>query len=453
MVSDRSFNEATGTMKMRVSNRSSAARRMSLHLGVGGTCLVMAAQAVADWQPVTNLTLKAAAAVRVAYDSNVYLQDTAAAPGVTGVVPAEHGSWVFSVLPQLGLAYQPCEAFKLQTGYAGEYTWFERASSEDHRVHRFPLNASGKVSDTSWAVGNSFTYIDGADEGPTFGRPADIPAIGGVPLRDRRSALIYRGSLKVRQPLGGPWFLEPVANAYVHDFYTVQKANPVGPNRVYENYVDRQEVTGGLMIGRDIGRHTDLSLGYVYGRQDQFSLLGNNSPYDSHIHRILMGLRGRPASWVQLDWLVGPDFRDFDREIAGFDDDEVLAFVQCSATLLPTKADRIVLFNKRYLQPAYGGPSVYEDVTYRITWLRQWCPEFSSQVGFQAYQGDWQLPARRDDWIFTPSVSLTYKWRKKLTVQLAYSYDWTDTEYAGVTYSDGRNFSRHLTSLLVGYQF
>ncbi|RME93170.1 MAG: hypothetical protein D6766_08680 [Verrucomicrobia bacterium] len=360
---------------------------------------------------------------------------------------------MFSVLPQLGLDYQPCEAFKLQTGYSGEYTWFDRASSEDHRIHRFPLNATGKVGDTSWSIGNSFTYIDGSNEGPVFGRPGDIPAIGGIPLRDRRSALIYRGSLKVRQPLGGPWFLEPVANAYVHDFYTVQRANPIGPNRVYENYVDRQEVTGGVMVGRDIGRHTELSLGYVYGRQDQFSLLGTDSPYDSHIHRILMGLRGQPASWVRLDWLVGPDFRDFDRPIAGFDDDEVLAFVQCSATLMPTKADRIVLFNKRYLQPAYGGPSVYEDVTYRITWQRQWCPEFSSQVGFQAYEGDWQLPARRDDWIFTPSVTLTYQWRKKLTVQLAYSYDWTDCEYAGVTYSDGRNFTRHIGSLLVGWRF
>jgi hypothetical protein len=334
-------------------------------------CLALFAftTAQADWQPVTNLTFKAALGTKVAYDSNVYLQDSDPLPGVPGAVPANHGSWVFSVMPQLGLEYQACEAFKLTTGYSGEYNWFNSASSEDNMIHRFPLNAAGKVGETDWRIGNAFTYIDGNNVGPLFGRPGDVPAIGGIPLRDRRDALIYKGSLGVRQPLGKGWFIRPEANAYVHDFYTEQRRSPVGG--VYENYVDRQEITGGVHVGYDVGRNTALSLGYVYGRQDQFVLLGVPSPLGNSIHRALLGVDGSPWKWVRLNILVGPDFRDFDNEVPGFDDDEVLVYVLSTITFMPSKNDRIVLFNKRYEQPAFGIHYMYEDVTYKGAWVHQ----------------------------------------------------------------------------------
>jgi hypothetical protein len=57
------------------------------------------------------------------------------------------------------------------------------------------------------------------------------------------------------------------------------------------------------------------------------------------------------------------------------------------------------------------------------------------------------------DWIYTPAVSLTYVWNKKVTVELAYSYDFTDCTIPGVTFSEGRNFTRHIGSLMVGYRF
>lgn len=400
----------------------------------------------ADWQPATNLTFKAAVGTKVAYDSNVYLQDTDPAPGVPGAVPANHGSWIFSVMPQIGVDYQACEAFKVTTGYSGEYTWFNSAASEDHMIHRFPLNASGKVGETDWKIGNAFTYIDGSNQGPVFGAPGQVPAIGGIPMRDRRDALIYKGSLGVQQPLGKGWFIRPEATAYVHDFYAEQRPSPAGGT--YENYVDRQEITGGAHVGRDTGRNTALSLGYVYGRQDQFSLRGVDSPYDNSLHRVLVGLKGSPWKWVRLDLLAGPDFRDFDNRIAGFDDQEVVAYVLSTVTFLPSPKDSVVLFNKRYEQPAFGGPSMYEDVTYKAAWVRRWRPELTSSLSFQAYLGDWKLPAKRVDWIYTPAASLTYVWNKKVTVELAYSYDWTDCEY-----SDGRNFSRHIGSLMLGYRF
>lgn len=409
--------------------------------------------ACADWQPSTNLTFKAAVGVRATYDSNVYLQDTDPAPGVPDALPANHASWVTTVLPQIGVAYAPGEAFELTTGYNGEYSWYSDASSENHRIHRVPLNLSGRAGETPWKIGNTLTYIDGSRVGATFGRPGDVPAIGGIPMRNRREAVIYVGNLSVDQALGRGWTLRPVATAYLHDFHTDQRPNPTPGVSVYENYVDRQEYTVGAHLGRGIGRNTKLSLGYVFGRQDQGKLLGVPSPYDNYLNRVLVGLSGTPWKWLQLSLLAGPDFRLFDNDIPRFDGNEVVPYVLSTATILPSKRDRIVLFNKRYEQPAFGGPSMYEDVTYKVQWSHQFSPEINATASFQAYQGLWKLPARREDWIFTPGITVTYVWKKKLTVQVAYSYDWTDCALDGVAHSDGRNFSRHLASVMAGWRF
>ena len=42
----------------------------------------------------------------------------------------------------------------------------------------------------------------------------------------------------------------------------------------YENYVDRQDVNGGLDVGYEAVKDTYLVAGYRYGRQDQFTLPG-----------------------------------------------------------------------------------------------------------------------------------------------------------------------------------
>jgi hypothetical protein len=430
----------------------SAARRL-----VAGMAAVLwgaaACSARADWQVTSNLTAKAALGVRETYDSNVYLQDTDPAPGVPGAVPARHDSWVTTLLPQAGVAYEAGEACKVSLGYKGEYNWYSDAASEDHLLHRGLLDFSGRVKDTPWKLSNTLIYIDGSREGPVFGRPADIPAIGGIPMRDRREAMIYKGNLSVDQPLGGKWHLRPVATAYVHDFRTLQRPSPTPSLWVYENYVDRQQYTVGAHLGYDVGRNTRLSLGYIFGRQDQGELLGVNSPYDNYLHRVLVGLSGKPWKWLELGLMAGPDFRVFDNDIPRFDENEVLPYVLSTVTLIPGEQDRIVLFNKRYEQPAFGGPSMYEDVTYKVVWNHQFNPELSASFSFQAYEGLWKLPARREDWIFTPGVTVTYLWRKKLTVQVAYSYDWTHCALDGVPYSDNRDFSRHLGSLLVGWRF
>ena len=128
-----------------------------------------------------------------------------------------------------------------------------------------------------------------------------MPAVGGIPLRDRRTAFIYRSNFKLTQTFG-KWMIRPVASAYVHRFQTDLRASPPGnpPGGVYENYIDRQDISGGLDIGYEAVQNLRILAGYRYGRQDQyqgpFGAGGAiiNSPYGNTYHRVLFGTEGAP---------------------------------------------------------------------------------------------------------------------------------------------------------------
>ena len=172
-------------------------------------------------------------ALKETFDSNVYIQDTtpdpanvaAAAAAGLSAVPANQSSFVTSVLPRFGLDYKPSPAFYGSVAYAPEMTYYHSASSEDYVAQRGTLNLGGKIKEASWELLNTASYIDGNDLGPTFARGGDVPAIGGIPLRDRREAFIFRNGFKLTYPVGD-FFIRPVATTYFHDFQTDQRRQP-----------------------------------------------------------------------------------------------------------------------------------------------------------------------------------------------------------------------------------
>ncbi len=402
----------------------------------------------------TNLTWKADLALKETYDDNVYLEDLAPGPGVPTAETAKKDSWVTTVTPHVGLDYKFCTGFKASLSYAPDITTYHNAPSENNTTHRGVATFGGSADDVVWEQANSFTDIDGNRYGPTFVHPQDVPAIGGIPLRDRRDAFIYRGGLKLTWTLDR-FFIRPVASAYVHNFQTVQlPASYYGPNSVYENYIDRQDVNGGVDIGYDVGKKTFVILGYRYGRQDQGELLGVDSPYDSSYNRILFGVEGSPASWIKLAVLGGPEVRDWRGSTQpGFDRNKLSYWVDGTVTLLPTKNDTVVLLERSYEQPAFASQSMYQDITSSATWRHKFNDHFSANAGMQLYIGDWEAPVNRDDWIYTPSAGLTYAYNQHLSAELAYSHDWVKNQASGVTYGDGREFTRDLVSLAVKYVF
>ena len=418
---------------------------------------------------LTNVTYKAEATVKETFDSNVYLQDNAPAPAnVTAAraagfnpVEANQGSFVTTILPKIGLDYKPCSAFNLSLGYAPEIVFYHSTPDEDYVTHRALFNFGGKLGDATWELVNTATYIDGSKVGPTFARPDDIPAIGGIPLRDRRAAFIFRNGFRLTEPVG-KWFFRPVATAYIHDFKTDQRPNLNSTVYSYENYIDRQDISGGLDVGYDLGKKNYLVAGYRYGRQNQFKgPFGPggaivNSPFGNTYHRILLGMEGSPVSWLKLAVLGGPDIRQWDSTTpAGFDRTGLRYYWDASATLLPTKNDTVTLKSTRYEQPAFSSFSMYEDTKTDLAWRHKFNDQFTTTLGFTLYVGDWEKPVNRDDWIYTPNAGLTYNYNKHLSAEFAYSYDWVDSKVSASVerLTNSHEFTRHLVSLAVKYAF
>lgn len=403
------------------------------------------------WGVSASLTLKES------YDSNVYLQDVeplpanVAAAQAAGLTPfgAKVGSFVSTINPRLDLSYKPCEAFQASAAYNPEINFFHSAHTEDYNAHRGLLNLGGNVEQASWSWLNSFTYIDGNKLGPVFARGGDVPAVGGIPLRDHREAMVYRGAFKVTIPCD-KFFFRPVASVYLHDFLTEQRPNPTPAVYQYVNYIDRQDISGGADVGYQLTDKFALFAGYRCGAQDQKKLLGVNSPYDNIYHRILAGIEGAPAPWLKLAIQAGPDLRNFTLTTpAGFERNEMLYYVDASVTLLPTAQDSITLLNRRYEQPAFTSQSMYEDITYDLTWQHKFNKAWTAGAGFRLYIGDWQAPVNREDWIYSPSASVAYTY-KKLTTELSYSYDWAESQ---VSNASGREFTRHIVALSAKYTF
>jgi hypothetical protein len=385
-------------------------------------------------------TLAVSASVRETFDSNVFLQD------VGGI--ARRSSPVTSAALGLAAGYERTPAFRATLSYTPELVRYHRYDSENHVAHRAAANFSGAFTKTTWEWTNSFLRIDGSDQGPIFDAAAggDIPAIGGIPLRERREAVVLRNGLKLTHTRGR-WMLRPAFTTYSHDFRTDQRAR-TGAYGGYENYVDRWELNGGADAGYDLGRKTWLVAGYRYGRQQQGRLLGAASPYSNRYSRILLGLEGSPAKWLRLSLSGGPDFRSFQAPPAGFDPGEQLWYIGSSAGWLPSGSDTVTLTLSRYEQPAFSSHSVYEDIVYDVSWRRRHSARLATTLGFRAYGGDWQAPVNREDWIYTPAASLTYSWAGHITTEISYSYDAVRSRVPNTT---GREYTRHL--LTAGVRF
>lgn len=360
---------------------------------------------------------------------------------------AKRGSWVSSGSLGFGLGYQNGPAFKATFTYTPEFARYHSYRSENHVDHRAGLGLSGSAGRNVWEFNASLLKIDGSNQGPVFDveNGGDIPAVGGIPLRDRRDALVLRNGFKLTHNRGR-WFLRPSFTAYLHDFRTQQRAR-TGPYAGYENYVDRYELNGGLDLGYRLGERAWAVAGHRYGRQEQGKLLGAESPYSNSYHRILLGLEGSPARWLRVNFLGGPDLRRFERRPAGFDREEMLWYLNGSLSLTPSAADTITAAISRYQQPAFSSHSVYEDLIYDFAWKRQHTKRLSSTAGMKIYGGDWQAPVNREDWIYTPSAAVSYAVHRHLTAEAAYLHDAVRSR---VPNTQGRQFTRPLFVVSLG---
>ncbi|MDI1247480.1 MAG: hypothetical protein PSV13_01230 [Lacunisphaera sp.] len=406
-------------------------------LGVIALAAVLAApvvgRAASDWKTSTSLTL------RESYDSNVFLQDQAPNPAVIGAAPARLGSLVTSLAAALGWEKKQSALFGITASYAPEAVRFHSASTEDHFIHRTALSFGGAAGGLSWSLTNSGIWTDGSVDAPIFGGPGGAPAIGGTPVRDRREAFVDRSSFKLSYTTGR-WLVRAVAAGYWHDFRTNQ-TTLTGCS----NYIDRNEVTGGVEAGYALAPKTRLIAGFRYGRQNQFRSLGVDSPYDSQVRRFVAGLEGSPRTWLQLNLLAGLDTRTFAAGTpAGFDRSRARLWVDASATATPTKRDTIQFSLRRSALPSSSSVSLYEDTAGELSWRHQCNDRFSVKASFRICAADWAAPAVRRDRIYSPGLQLQYVCSPRLTAEATYNYDRGESLIAATA---GREFHHHLVAL------
>jgi hypothetical protein len=400
------------------------------------------------WQLATNLSLKADLAVKEMFDSNVYLQDVTPSPAIPNAAQPFQESMVTLVTPRLGLDWKPMPEFNLATSYAPEFAWYQAEPGENYIAHRGALTFSGKVGIVQWEQFNTVNYTDGSHEGLTFGGPGGAPAIGGIAIRDRRDALVYRNGFRAYHPHGN-WFFRPVAWSYIHDFRTDQR-NPVSyPG--YQNYLDRNDLSAGIDIGYKALRQAYVLVGYRYGFQNETPLPWNPTHYSGHYHRFVVGLEGKLTDWLKITGVIGPDYRKFNDDVdPNFDAEYTTIYYDISVALTPTKQDTVSLLFRQYEQPAFGAPSVYDDITWEIAWRHQFGGGLAVSTGFRAYGGDWRDPVAREDWIYTPSATIAYVYDRHLSGELSYSYD---NAVSRVSDTSGREYTRHLAWLSLKYAF
>ena len=393
----------------------------------------------ASWKPTVAFSAKES------IDSNVFLQDVQPSSSINGAAPAHKESAVSTASAAFGLAYVGAANFNLAASYAPETTVFSSASSENFTAQKLGLNLGGSAGDAKWTLQNTGTFINGSDRGLIFGGPGGVPAIGGIPVRDRRDAFVDRSSFALTETFSG-WFVRPVATGYVHNFLTGQ-SKAAG----YENYIDRQEVIGGADFGWEVAAKTFLVAGLRYGEQQQGKLNGVDSTYDSVIRRMLLGIEGTPAPWLQLSVLGGPETRSWATGTpAGFARGKSLLWIDASASLKLGSRDTATVAAKRFEQPAFSSQSVYQDITYEATWRHKFCDSLALSAGGKAYGGCWEAPVNRDDWIYTPSASAQYAINSHCTAELGYS---VDRARSRVPNTDGREFRRQLASIAAKYAF
>lgn len=410
-----------------------------------GSLTVLAAGAVkaspgvgAITQPPSAWSWSATAAVRESFDSNVYLQS------VTDLANQE--SFVTSLLPQAGVTWKPGSSFQAALTYAPEIAFYHEEPGENFVLHRANLTFKGNPSGLSYELANAIVHVDGNHLGPTWTGAGGPPAAGGIPLRDRRDATILRNNWQVTYPWHD-WWARFLINAYIHDFHTDQQKTAG-----YQNYADRREGYGGIDSGRKITGETSVYLGYRFGIQDQSRLLDYPEEYDSSYHRFLAGAEGKPWSWMKVAASLGPEIRRFGNRVpASFGDrDEWNLFVDVSVTLLPTSEDTILLCIRQFEQPGFGGRSVYEDLTYDLTWRRKVSERVAIGAGGRAYNTDFLAPAARNDWILSGNALLSVELTRQVSAEASYLYERGLSEIAGL---DGRDYDRHLVAVGAKYIF
>jgi len=397
------------------------------------------------------------AGLRETYDDNVLL--------VSGNGPMKpQSSLVTAVSGKLGFNFAPLVGEQspfqiLSFAYNPEFDAYHNAPDETFSSHRVTDTIKGAYGDFSFNVDNAFGYVDGSDTAPTYlGDDKYRSGFASVVAKDRREQIQERTKAVLQYDINS-FFIRPTACLLAFDMMTDLK-----PTAGYQNYPSRYDVNGGLDFGYHIAKDLAVTLGYRYGHQYQQMLPeyidDTQRESGSDYQRILLGLEGKPWTWLTFAALGGPDFRSYDSTAAIADRNDITYYGEASATATITANDSLSLKYKQWRWVAYTGRVPYFDSNYELTYHRKLTEQLSFDLTGRIAEYDFTCgsdPAKgsnkRNDYLFSIAPALTYAVTRNFSVTASGSIDFGRNAQDDAPGSQYREFDHNIASLAATYKF
>ena len=431
------------------------------------------------WQKpawLTDLTL----GVKESYDNNVLL--------VSGNGMQPQASWVSTVSPKIGFNFAPLlgnqNTNALQTlslVYAPDFNIYEGASSQSYDAHKIGDTIKGRTGDFSYSLDNAFLYNDGNKQTPIYG-----PANGGNSYDQYRSTYaqsVPRERMAQTQDratilLQYDWekfFVRPTASLLDYNLMTDWHntsaiAGSPAPIPGYQDYVDRYDVNGGVDLGYKLTPKLAATLGYRYGSQYQQQFPGwvttDHHYSSSDYQRLLLGLEGKPLSWLNVKLAGGPDFRSYNSMTPVNDLHPIKYYGEAVLTAAITPSQTVTFNYKQWQWVSSTGKVPYLDSTYALAYHWNATKQLGLDLGGKVLESDYtegseatpsgQNSSLRDDMEFEISAGVTYAFTPHLSANVAYTYALGDNAMNTLPASLGpgyRDFEHQVVSLGLQYKF
>ena len=178
---------------------------------------------------------------------------------------------------------------------------------------------------------------------------------------------------------------------------------------------------------------------------------------------MLLGLEGKPLSWLTLKLAGGPDFRDFNPNTPISNLHTTRYFGEGTATAALPAGQSLTLAYKQWVFVSSTGLVPYTDTSVSLAYHWNLTKQFGFDAGFKYLEANYTLgndtagsaPSLRDDIDYVASTGFTYAVTKRFTVSLAYNFDDARNNLNSLTakfFPDYRDFTHSVTTLGVQYR-
>ncbi len=369
-------------------------------------------------------------------------------------------------IKSLALTYQP------------ETFIYAQSSEESYTAHRFNTTVKGEVGGIKFGLENAFLHNDGSKLALTYALNQLAGAAGNqldkfrsfytqTPPRERRNQDQDRASGQMQYD-AAKFFLRSVAALTYYNLNTRLFNSSVAPYKGYQDYPDRWDANAGVDLGLKLAEGFAVTLGYRFGyqHQDPFSSGISSDPHYSsnHYQRVLVGVEGKLAQWLNVKVGVGPDFRAFNPAAPISDLRTTRPFLEGSFTANLPAHQTLTGSYRQSVWVSATGIVPYTETVSSLAWHWNATKQWGFDLGARYLEANYQLgndlagsaPSLRDDAEYEGSCGFSYALHSHLTASVTYVFDKGFNALHGLPQAfspDYRNFTHGITGLSMLYRF